>query len=555
MGTRGRGALLTRAAREKVGKSRRKFPWKAAGLNRVQRVIQFLEFLPVTKGIVANKPFDLLPDQVEFIEAVYGRTKPDGRRQISLAIKSAPKGNGKTGLCAGLALCHLLGPEAEQRGEVYSASIDGIHAGKLYAEMEAIIVRIPEFAARVNAQRFRKSIEVLEGDGDGSTFEALSADGRKAQGLAPSLWIYDELAQVDDRELLDNLLEGMSKRKEALGIVISTQAADDVHPLSQLIDDALADADPTNYAHLIAADPEADPFDDDVLRSVNPAWGKFLDLDDLIKSRDRARRMPAFESAFRNLRLNQRVEASVEDRLCTASVWKLGARSVDRAALKGRTCYGALDLSGKHDLTSLTLVFPDDDELPNYDILPFFWTPAGQLEARRPQERDRFKEWIRRGFLNDVPGPTIRFGFVAQELVHLADEFDIRVLGYDRWRIDDFKQDLADIDADFPVPLEPFGQGYKEMGPAVEWFAELALTGRLHHGGHQVLSAAVAGSILIRDPAGNLKIDKDKSHGRGPVRVDGAVTMVMALELAKRFANGDIASVYESRGILELEIA
>jgi phage terminase large subunit-like protein len=124
---------------------------------------------------------------------------------------------------------------------------------------------------------------------------------------------------------------------------------------------------------------------------------------------------------------------------------------------------------------------------------------------------------------------------VARALVNLSSEFEIRVLGYDRWRIDDFKQDLADLDADFPVPLEPFGQGFREMGPAIQWFAELALTGRIRHGGHPVLTAAVAGAILISDPAGNQKIDKERSSKRGPVRVDGAVALAMALELGKRF--------------------
>lgn len=533
MAARGRGALLTRDEREAEIAAAWRPPWKRKGLSRVGRVIAFLQFLPITKGIRARKRMKLLPDQREFIEAVYGRTKKGGRRLISVAIKSAPKGNGKTGLCAGLALCHLLGPEAEQRGEVYSASIDGVHAGKLYAEMEAIITRVKPFAARVNAQRFRKSIEVLEGDGEGSIFEALSADGRKAQGLAPSLWIYDELAQVKDRELLDNLLEGMSKRNEALGLIISTQAPDDKHPLSELIDDALTGADPTNYVHLIAAPEDADPFDDEVLRSVNPAWGHFLDLDDLQKSRERARRIPAFEPAFRNLRLNQRVDAREEERIVTAAVWKLGAMPVDREALRGRRCTAALDLSGKHDLTSLTLVFPDDDPEPTFDILPFFWTPEGQLEGRRPSERDRFREWINAGYIEAIPGPTVRFAFIARKLVELSREFEILRLGYDRWRIDDFRQDLLDVDANFPVPLEPFGQGFKDMGPAVEWFAELALTGRLRHGGHPVLTAAVAGAILVSDPAGNHKIDKPRSTKGSVVRIDGAVTTAMALELAR----------------------
>lgn len=531
MGTRGRGALLTKEAREELGKSRRRLPWKRKGLTRVERVIRFLEFLPVTKGILARKKMKLLPDQREFIEEVYGRRKKDGRRAVSLAIKSAPKGNGKTGLSAGLALCHLLGPEAEQRGEVFSASIDGVHAGKMYAEMEAIIVRIPEFAARVNCQRFRKSIEVLEGDGEGSTYEALSADARKAQGLAPSLWIYDELAQVKDRELLDNLLEGMGKRKEALGIIISTQAATDLHPLSQLIDDGLKRDDPSIYVQLIAAPPDANPFDLEVLKSVNPAWGRYLDLDDLMKSRARAQRIPGFEPAFRNLRLNQRIDANDEHRIVTAAVWKLGAVPVDIEALRGRSCYGGLDLSGKHDLTALVLAFPD--EAGGFDLVPYFWTPREQIERRRPDEQDLFRLWIKQGHMIEVPGAIIEERYVAAQIGALAKQFEIEMIGFDRWRIDYLKAELERQGTE--LPLEAIGQGYKDMSPAVENFAELALTARLRHGGHPVLTACVSNAILTPpDDAGNQKFAKGKANAGAPVRIDGVVAAAMALQVAKK---------------------
>lgn len=542
MGGRGRGALMTRDEREAAQQSKRRMPWKQKGLSRVDQVVKFLQFLPITKGILQGKRMKLLPDQLDFVYKVYGPKKRDGRRQVSLAIKSAPKGNGKTGLVAGLALCHLLGPEAEIRGEVYSAAIDRQQAGIMFNEMEAIIHGVPEFASRVNVQRFNKKIEVLEGDGVKSMYEALSADARRAHGLAPSLWVYDELAQAKDRTLLDNLMEGMGKRSEALGIVISTQAASDDHPLSQLIDDAETNQakDPSTVLCLLAAPIDADPFDDEVLRAVNPAWGKYLDLDDLQKSKERARRSPAFEPAYRNLRLNQRVDSNTENRIVTLRTWKLGAEAVvDRAKLKGRRCFAALDLSGKHDLTALVLVFPTEGAEPKYEILPFFWTPEGRMIDRKQSERERFREWIAAGQMILVPGPTIRFAFVARELVKLSQEFEIVVLGYDRWRIDDFKQELNDVDADFEVPLEPFGQGFKEMGPAVERFAELALTARLHHGGHPVLTAAVANAITVSDPAGNLKIEKEKSNNRSVVRVDGAVALAMALELSRRFVPDD----------------
>lgn len=530
MGMRGRGGreVIVDDPRPVTGKRRR---WKKQSASvRVQAVLDFCAGIPVTKGICAGEYMKLLPDQIAFIEAVYGASKP-----VRIGIKSAPRGNGKTGLVAALALCHLLGPEAEPRGEVYSAAIDRQQAGIVFAEMSAIIMAVTEFRTRVNIIRHSKRMEVTSGVGVGSIYEALSADARRAHGLAPSLWIYDELAQAKDRLLLDNLSTAMGKRKRSLGLVISTQAPTDQHPLSQLIDDALTGADPSIVCHLTAAPDEADPFLPETIRAVNPALGHFLNEADILSEAERARRLPAFESAFRNLRLNQRVDSDVEERLCTISSWKSGNTAVELDRLRGRRCFAALDLSAKHDLTSLTLVFPSDDPEPKFDVMPFFWTPRDQLDARRPAEKDRFKDWIARDLIYDIDGPTIQFSFVAHQLVQLAKEYDIQVLAYDAWRIEDFRTDLAAIDPNFPVPLEAFPQTVKAFAPAVQWFRELIDHGRIRHGGHPVMTACVANAVLYTDPNGNQKINKDKSRGRGPVRVDGAVTLVMALEMAHRF--------------------
>jgi phage terminase large subunit-like protein len=269
----------------------RELPWKKQGLSRVERVRAFLEDLPITKGPLAGHKMELLRTQVEFIEEVYGNLLPDGKRKRRLAIKSEPKGNGKTGLVAGLCLCHLLGPESEQRGEVYSAAIDRQQAALLFNEMEAIILRVPEFAMRMNITRFHKRMEVLSGDGAGSIYEALSADARRAHGLSPSLFAYDEFAQARDRVLLDNLINGLGKRSEALGIVISTQAPTDDHALSQLIDDGLSEEDDSIFVQLTAAPEDADPFSEQTWLDCNPALGKYLSLEEMRAAAERARRL------------------------------------------------------------------------------------------------------------------------------------------------------------------------------------------------------------------------------------------------------------------------
>jgi phage terminase large subunit-like protein len=549
MGLRGRNATTKKDRQELrpgTNKGGHKHPWDYKK-NRADKVISFLEHLPITKGILAGHTMELLDEQKDFIREMYGNLKPDGLRLRNLGVLSVAKGNGKTGMIAGLVLCHLVGPEAEDRGEVYSAAIDREQAAIIFRECVAIIEDVPWMRARINIQRYRKILEVISGKGKGSTYEALSADARRAHGLAPSLFIYDELAQAKTRELLDNLINGLGKRKEALGLVISTQARDDTHALSQLIDNGLTGMDDSTYVRLLAAPEDADIFSEKVWKEVNPALGKYLSLEELRSAARRAQLIPSFEASFRNLRLNQRVDSKAEDRLITADVWKLGAKPIrDLAKLRKHVSFAALDLASKNDLAALVLFVPDAEVDPSYDIIPFFWTPEGSMARRSLKEQELFKEWIRRGYLTSVPGPTIPFRFIAKKLIEIERKYNLTSLAYDRWRMDEFKVVLSEEDPDFElvrdakdnivggrVELVPFGQGFVDMGPAVDWFVELALMERLRHANHPVLTASISGAILVSDPAGNKKIEKAKSMGRGPVRVDGAVASVMAAGIAK----------------------
>src|SRR5688572_3783347 len=96
--------------------------------DRLERNIQWIEKLPVTSGILAGTAFQCRPFQREIIENIY-RVDENGLRTVRQAVISMPRKNGKTGLTAVLALLHLCGPEAVQRGQVYSAASTRKQAG------------------------------------------------------------------------------------------------------------------------------------------------------------------------------------------------------------------------------------------------------------------------------------------------------------------------------------------------------------------------------------------------------------------------------------------
>ena len=185
MGLRGPGAKKSKVADVLAGPLRTIMPWDDGSMSRVERVIAFLEDLPVTQGKLAGQKLRMRAWQREWLEHVY-REDEDGGRPVRTAVLSVARKNGKTQLIAGLALCHLFGPESEPRGECYAAANDKAQAGKIFAEMEAILLPHGELFERVNVKRFNKVIEVLDGQGKGSTFTALSADATTKMGLITS---------------------------------------------------------------------------------------------------------------------------------------------------------------------------------------------------------------------------------------------------------------------------------------------------------------------------------------------------------------------------------
>jgi phage terminase large subunit-like protein len=516
MGLRGAGAkkrIVTVTAAKTAEPA-----WKRKR-SRVDRIISFLQSLPVTKGILAGKKMRLLPNQRKFIEAVYGRVSADGRRQIRIAIKSEPRGGGKTGLLAGLGLAHLLGPESEARGEVYSAAYNKLQAALIFAEMKAIIEAVPEFDTRCNLQRYGKVIEVLSGDGVGSIFESLSADDKRAHGLSPSFWVFDEYAMAPNSDLLDNLRTAMGKRSQSLGIVISTQAANDLHPLSQMIDDAALGVDPSVYLQLACAPPDADIFDEKTWFACNEALGKFLDLNEFRSQAELAKRSLSFRAKFENLRLNKRIDTNVQ--FISDPDWMQCAGAVDVKALAGRPVYGGLDLSQTTDMSALVLYWPH-----NGAVVPYFWLPEDGLLDRDQKEGGHYRTWRDRELLETTPGRAINFKFIIQRLAEIRAQYDLRAVAYDRFGIKSFKTQCEELGV--KLPLVEMGQGFVSMSPAVQALEAAVLDQRLHHGGHPILRWQISNVAIEMDPSGNRKPNKKRAAGH----IDGVVSLMMAIAAA-----------------------
>lgn len=507
--------------------------------DRGERVIRFIETLRIPEGMHVGQPFRLRDWQKDIIRQVYGPVDEYGRRVVRKVIYSVAKKNGKTPLVGGIALTHLCGPEAKRNEQLYSAAFERDQAAITFRYGRQMVEMDEELSAAVSVKAATKELVAT----NGSVFKALSSEVKGKHGIGPALLIFDELAQFGaDRTFYDTLAQGRGAHEEPLMWIISTQAADDKALLSQEIDYGLKVMrgevdDPTVKCFLFTTPPEVDILDEGAWLLSNPALGDFLSLADMREAARTAKAMPSAEAAFRNLRLNQRIDAAAH--FITPDIWRANGGEVHKDRFREAKVFGGLDLSGKNDLTSL--VYTAEDEEAFWDVLPFFWTPADSIRERSDRDKVPYKLWADQGHIEAVPGKVIDYAYVARAIQAHMTEMNIVAIKFDRYRIADLQRELVEIGVDAwiegqdkPIPgglrLIPHGQGYKDMAPAVEVVEDLLVQERIRHGMHPVLTMCAANVRIQSDPAGNRKFDKIKSTGR----IDGITAMSMALNGAAR---------------------
>jgi phage terminase large subunit-like protein len=157
-----------------------------------------------------------------------------------------------------------------------------------------------------------------------------------------------------------------------------------------------------------------------------------------------------------------------------------------------------------------------------------FWTPEIGLADRARRDRAPYDVWARQGLLHTTPGATVDYEHVAQDMAALLSDLDVQAVAYDRWRIELLRKELDKIGAD--LPLVEWGQGFKDMAPALDALEAELLNGRIAHGGHPVLTMCAANAVVTKDPTGARKLDKAKATGR----IDGLQALAMAMGAASR---------------------
>ncbi|WP_202844789.1 terminase large subunit [Luteimonas saliphila] len=482
-------------------------------MSRAGDVIRFIEDLcPVPEGDSVGKPIRLAEFQKEFIKAVYDNPAGTRRAYLSIARK-----NGKSGLIAGLLLAHLVGPEARLNSQIVSGAMSRDQAALVFNLASKMVQLSPALSEVV---RIVPSGKRLIGLPMNVEYRALAAEGKTAHGLSPVLAILDEVGQVrgPQSDFIDAITTSQGAHSDPLLVAISTQAANDGDLLSIWLDDAQESRDPRIVCHLYAAPEGCDLLDESAWRASNPALGLFRSEDDLREQMVQAQRMPSVENGHRNLLLNQRV--TTVSPFISRDVWD--SCGAEPCPFDGPV-YGGLDLSMRTDLTALVLVGRVKGV---WQVRPYFWTPGDGVIDRSKRDRAPYDVWVNQGYIRTTPGATVDYEDVAKDIAEICRGLNVVEVAYDRWRVSILQKEFDRIG--LRLPLKEWGQGFKDMSPAVDALEAELLNGRVAHGKHPVLTMCASNSVVVRDPAGGRKLDKSKSTGR----MDGMQALAMAMGTA-----------------------
>lgn len=508
---------------------------------KADRAVAFIEHLCHTKGKWAGKPFLLLPWQEQIVRDLFGIVKKNGKRQFLTAYIEIPKKNGKSELAAAIAL-YLLYADNEPSAEVYGAACDRNQASIVFDVARQMVEMSPALMRRSKIRSAGKRIINYRNAG---FYQVLSAETGTKHGLNVSGLVFDEIHAQPNRKLYDVLTKGSGDAREQPLFFIITTAGNDKNSICYELHTKALDLmagrkkDATFYPVVYGLEHEEDWTDEANWYKANPSLGHTIQIDRVREAYRNAVENPAEENVFKQLRLNIWTSASI--RWIPEQVYDKGNLPIDRDFLRGRMCYGGLDLSSTSDITALVLAFTPRSDDEKYILLPFFWLPEDTLELRCRRDHVLYDVWQKQGFIQTTEGNVIHYGFIEKFIERLGETYNIREIAYDRWNATQMVQNLEDMG----FTMVPFGQGFKDMSPLSKELFKLLMEGNILHGGNPVLKWMAGNVVMRQDPAGNIKPDKEKSVEK----IDGIVASIMALDRCIRNGIGS-GSVYDERGVI-----
>lgn len=487
-----------------------------------ERVLTFMSLMRCTGGEWKGKRLQLADFQCWRNAVLFGwLRKEDGYRRFRIAYIEVARKQGKSEEASAVSNYGLLA-DGEESAQIYSAATTRQQAKIVFKSarimLRELIKESPALKKRVQLLANR----VVDNATD-SYMEALSSDAWTLDGLSPHISIVDELHAHPTDEVLEVLETGMGARTQPMLYMITTAGYNMQGPCYQMRKTAkniLAGVveDESFFAIIYTLDDDDDWKDEKNWVKANPNIGvtpkwAFMQAQ-FTKAKTRGK---TAEVGFKTKNLN--IWVGSQTGWIKDEAWMACPNEIDLERLRGKVCYGGLDLASTSDFTALCLFFPGGEEEP-HTMLWFYWLPEETFEERWRQTPSML-EWRDAGHIEVTPGNVTDYDYVLARAEEVTKMYDVQMIGCDPYNA---KQLIVQMQT-AGLPVQEFSQGIMMMSGPTKEFERLAMKGDINHGGNPVTRWMLGNVHLYKDAKDNIQVHKGKSTEK----VDGIVAGIIAI--------------------------
>jgi phage terminase large subunit-like protein len=494
---------------------------------RANHAIEFIEnYCKHSKGKLGGKPFILELWQKAMTAALFGFIhKLDLTRKYREFILIVARKNGKSAWGSAIAV-YMLIADGEAGPEVVSAATKKDQAKIIWSEAKRMVKKSP-----VLRKRIRPLVAEMIADFNDGSFKPLSSDSNTLDGLNVHCSLIDELHAIQDKNLYDVIVDGMSAREQPLSIITTTAGTvregifdlkyDEAERIINGYDDPEGYKDERVLPIIYELDSRKEWTDPSCWKKANPGLGTIKSLDQL---KDKVNKAIATPMLVKNL-----LTKDFNIRETSSEAWLTfeqlnNQETFNVLEMKPKYGIGGADLSSTTDLTAAKVIFmlPDDEKIYT---LSMYWLPEDLLEQRAKEDKIPYDLWHEQGLLRTCEGNSVHAKYVTEWFVEIMNEYGIYLpwIGYDSWSAKYWVEEMTNYFG--KEAMVPVIQGKKTLsGPMKKLGADLE-SKLIIYNNNPIDKWCLSNTAIEIDKNLNIQPSKTSNQRR---RIDGTAALLNA---------------------------
>lgn len=505
--------------------------------------IRFMEQgCKLTKSPFYGKPFILLLWQKAFIEALFSfkmQTLDSGSAWVDRFVESLlliTRKGGKTEFVAGLALSEMILGNAGS--DIVCSGMDDGTASLAYKAIDTMRIQLDPKSK--DTWRNQEGLTCFETN---SHIYRLSDSTRQREGRNVDFCTIDEVWSLDkNSDIFTVIQQSTSVKDEYKIIMLGSEGFVDGGLLDEKRDEYTkiiygeddSDAGKRKLPWLYTQDDENEVWDTDesgvsrAWEKSNPSVGTVKKWSYLKDRVDEARKSKSKRAFVLAKDFNFKVSSASS--WLTVDMLNMDSR-FDLEDFRGAIALGGVDLAETTDLCSAKALFMRKGDKTKY-VHSMYWIPESKLEQSSDSDAGaEYVRWAKEGLIRICEGNEVDTAIVADWFAELYKEYGIRPykIGYDQRFAKPFTQRMDDYGFD----AEMVYQTRYVLSPPMRLVEADLNDGLINYNGNELDNWCLGNTTCKVFDTGLIMPVKPK--GQPHKRIDGALSLIMAYEMLRRY--------------------